>query len=43
MINFVAGIITGALIVMAAVTIYGLVQMAGTYEKNIESWFDKND
>lgn len=41
MTGFVIGIITGALVTLVAVSLYGLIQMAGKYEENIESWFDK--
>lgn len=43
MITFTAGIITGGLVTLVAVALYGLVKIAGEYEKNMESWFDKND
>lgn len=41
MTGFVVGIITGALVTLVAVSLYGLIQMAGKYEENIERWFDE--
>ena len=41
MTGFVIGIITGVLVTLVAVSLYGLVKMAGEYERSIESWFDE--
>lgn len=41
--SFVCGVIIGVLLVIGAVTVYSLAQMAGMYENNVERWFDDFD
>lgn len=42
MIKFVLGLIIGALIVIGAVTIYSLAQMAGMYDRTMDKYFDED-
>ena len=42
MITFILGIIAGALIVIGAVTIYSIAQLASMYDRSIDRYFDED-
>ena len=40
MMNFAMGVIFGGLLVFGSIAIYTIAQMAGMYDRTVESWWD---